>query len=96
MALLNLERVVVITDVFYRKSACVLKLEVNATILDNGCFYFETKLNSSLKLMVDAVLINALDRFFYGVFFYWLYLTTTWGNNNHLSVLLGNRPCQIP
>lgn len=64
---------------FYGKLTCVLKLEVNATILDNDCFYFETKPNSSLKLMVDTVLINALDWFLYGAFFYWLYLTTTWG-----------------
>jgi hypothetical protein len=57
---------------FYLKLTCILKLEVNATILDNDSFYFETKLNSSLKLMMDAVLINALDWFLYGAFFYWL------------------------
>ncbi len=47
--------------VLSRKLTYILKfVEVNA-ILNNDCFYFDTELNSSLKLMVDAVLINALD-----------------------------------
>ena len=55
---------------FYLKLTYILKLiEVNA-ILNNDNFYFETELNISLKLMMYAVLINALDWVLvFGIFF---------------------------